>query len=461
MIQEPSTALPAAAGYGSPRRLAYHAIVTIHSVSQLAADVAQPAGLELAAFRGVRYATHRLSDPASVTAPPYDLVGDEEAQRLRSADPHNVVRLIRPRDEGDADPYESARDTLRRWLSEGVLATDADPALYVYEEQSAAGTWRGLLGGVRLARPEAGVILPHEDTTPAPIADRLRLTRATEANLEPIFLLYEGGGPTNGLLDEVAQGGRPVFAATTEQGVSYRLWAVTAPRELARVGEDLHRRTALIADGHHRYAASLRFQADQHAAGRGPGPWDYGLAMLVDASAYPPRLGAVHRVLPALSSSRALHAARRAFRVTSLGGDRARALGALADAAREGPAFLLGGDGSYQLLTDPDHDLLDRTLPAERSGLWRRLSTSVLHHLLIPAVWGLDDDEGSVKTVHNDAVAACRLAESSGGTAVLLHPLEVGDVLAVAREGERVPRKSTSFGPKPRTGLVLRRLDAG
>jgi uncharacterized protein (DUF1015 family) len=34
--------------------------------------------------------------------------------------------------------------------------------------------------------------------------------------------------------------------------------------------------------------------------------------------------------------------------------------------------------------------------------------------------------------------------------------LSAADVRAVAAHGERVPRKSTSFAPKPRTGLVMR-----
>jgi uncharacterized protein (DUF1015 family) len=33
-------------------------------------------------------------------------------------------------------------------------------------------------------------------------------------------------------------------------------------------------------------------------------------------------------------------------------------------------------------------------------------------------------------------------------------------VMDIAAHGEQVPRKSTSFGPKPRTGLVLRTVDA-
>ena len=32
-------------------------------------------------------------------------------------------------------------------------------------------------------------------------------------------------------------------------------------------------------------------------------------------------------------------------------------------------------------------------------------------------------------------------------------------VMDIAAHGEKVPRKSTSFGPKPRTGLVLRTFE--
>jgi uncharacterized protein (DUF1015 family) len=35
------------------------------------------------------------------------------------------------------------------------------------------------------------------------------------------------------------------------------------------------------------------------------------------------------------------------------------------------------------------------------------------------------------------------------------------EVYAVAARGEKVPRKSTSFAPKPRTGLVLRSFAQG
>ncbi len=51
---------------------------------------------------------------------------------------------------------------------------------------------------------------------------------------------------------------------------------------------------------------------------------------------------------------------------------------------------------------------------------------------------------------------ALAAAARTGGTAVLLNPTPVEAVAAVAGSGERMPRKSTLFTPKPATGLVIR-----
>lgn len=423
----------------------------------------RPQGLEIIPFRGVRYAPERIADLAAVTSPPYDLIDARGVEQLMAAHPYNVVRLILPGQETDEPGrrYRRAAETLDHWLAEGVLATDREPALYIYEERSGDVVQRGVLGGVGLAPPEARIVLPHEDVMPGPVADRLQLMRATAANLEPIFLLYEGGGPASALVDEVAEAHTPMSVAVTEDGATHRVWHVRDPIEHARVAADLKNRRALIADGHHRYATYLRLQAEHHAAGHGRGPWDYGLALLVDSTAHPPRLGPIHRVLPDLPVAVAVERARAAFRVTSLSDDLSTALDALATAARRGPAFLLAGDGRHRLVSDPDRLLLEATIPADRSPLWRHLAATVLHFLLIPAVWRVNEDEHSVVAFHHDAKSACDAARQSGGSAVLLHPPGVKEVLALAEAGERVPRKSTSFGPKPRNGLLLRTFAAG
>ena len=441
---------------------------------------ARSSGLARAPFRAVRFDPDRVSGLADVTSPPYDVIGPGTVARLLAAEPHNVVRLILP-GAGTPQPPRGpeasalAAAQLRDWLGAGVLRPDAEPALYVYEQADGSEVvQRGLIGALRLVPPGAPSVLPHEDVMPGPVEGRRELMATTQANLEPIFLLYDGaagGGSAAAktattLVDEVAGSRAPLLTAITDDGTRHRIWAVTDPAEHAAVAEDLAARTALIADGHHRYAAYLKLQEQARGAGRGAGPWDFGLAFLVDSAAYPPRIGAIHRVIPGLTPGRAVEMAKGAMRVQRLtpgpgpdgdgDGGLAAAVARLAQAGRGGPAFLLTDGGEQYLLTEPAPDRVAEAMPPSHSARWQRLDAAVLRELLIGSVWGLADADPDVLVVHGDPAAAVQVARDTGGTAVICNPVVAADVMAVAQNGERMPRKSTSFGPKPRTGLVLR-----
>jgi uncharacterized protein (DUF1015 family) len=390
---------------------------------------------------------------------------------LRAADPHNVVRLILPGEAADAN--QAAASLLREWLSSGVLIRDRMPALYLYEQAGAAASWlqRGIIGLVRLGSPESAGILPHEGVLPGLVADRRELMAATQANLEPILLIYDGepavSGPAAepqvadrtaaGVIDMIAAERAPLVSIATEDGVTHRLWRLGDPAEQAAITADLAGRRALIADGHHRYAAYLEVQAEMQAAGRGAGPWDYGLAFLVDSGAYPPRLGAIHRVVPGLKPEDAAELAKGAFTVRDLpaGTDLDGALECLAEAGHAGTAFLLAGDAAFWLLSHPDPVQVAAAMPAGASASWQALDASVLQELLIGRMWGITDSERDV-LINHDAADAVRTASGLGATAVVSNAPSFEAVIGIAAHGERVPRKSTSFGPKPRTGLVLR-----
>jgi len=79
----------------------------------------------------------------------------------------------------------------------------------------------------------------------------------------------------------------------------------------------------------------------------------------------------------------------------------------------------------------------------------------VMQQLLIGRLWGIADSERDV-LINHDAADAVTTAAELGATAVICNPPSFESVIHIAAEGEKVPRKSTSFGPKPRTGLVLR-----
>jgi uncharacterized protein (DUF1015 family) len=419
--------------------------------------------LVLAPFRGIRYARDRVSGIANVTSPPYDVISGGILEHLRAADPHNVVRLILPGE--DADATRTAASRLREWLSAGVLIRDRMPALYVYEQADQASSWlqRGIISLVGLGSPDTAGILPHEGVMPGLVADRRKLMAATRANLEPIFLIYDGeqagadAVTATETIDHVAAEHSPIVSITTEDAVTHRLWRLGHPDEQDAIIADLAGRRALIADGHHRYAAYLDLQAEMRASGHGAGPWDYGLAFLVDSDAYPPRLGAIHRVLPGLPPERAAELAKAAFSVQDLpaGTGLGDALGCLATAGHEGTAFLLAGASGFWLLSQPDPVQVAASMPAGASASWRCLDASVMQQLLIGRLWGIADSERDV-LINHDAADAVRAAVGMGATAVLCNPPSFEAVIKIAAHGERVPRKSTSFGPKPRTGLVLR-----
>ncbi|MEU4659624.1 DUF1015 domain-containing protein [Streptomyces sp. NPDC023723] len=415
--------------------------------------------LELTPFRGLRYDPDRVGSLAAVTSPPYDVVVRPDGLlHLESADPHNIVRLILPQAATPTARDRQAARTLRRWRAEGILTTDPEPGLYVYEQRADDGLLqRGVIGALRL--PEAGdrSVLPHEDVMPHVVAERASLMRATAANFEPLLLTYRGGHaptPTSTAVERAA-GRPPLLATTTEDGYRHRLWSITDRREIAEIQSDLSRHQALIADGHHRWATYRELRAEHPS----PSPWDHGLVLLVDTARYPLRVRAIHRLLHDLPVADAVAALKGSFRVRRVDAPRAEALAVLAEAAATGNAFLLAGDGTYHLVDHPDPELLARTVPADRPAAWRTLDATVLHSTLLAHVWHVPEDSAAHISYIHDPAATVEKAERDGGTAVLMHPVREEVVRELARQGVTMPRKSTSFGPKPASGLVLRTLE--
>ena len=403
------------------------------------------------------------------------MIGPGTLEELLAASPYNIVRLILPAITLDAHAAGAvAASRLGSWLASGVLGADISPALYVYEQNGPGFVQRGLIGLVGVDAPAAAGILPHEGVMPGPVTGRRELMMATRANLEPIFLVYNGGGgagagghggpagSASALVDAVADQRPPLVAAVTSDGVTHRLWRLDDPGEHAAVAADLAGRTAVIADGHHRYAAYRQLRDLMRGSGQGDGPWDYGLAFLVDADAYPPRLGAIHRVIPRLDLADAARLAGEAFTVEDLAGPAgeglAGALERLAAAGLGGTAFLLAGQAGFRLLTSPDPEQLAAAMPPGASPRWRALDASIMQELLLARLWSIKDNERDVLISH-DAGEAVGMALEAGGTAVICNPVPFAAVKEVAARGECVPRKSTSFGPKPRTGLVLRTFE--
>ena len=149
---------------------------------------------EIRPFQALRYRSDL--DPAQVTCPPYDVLSADEQAALRERSPYAAVRVILP--EGDSDTrYENAAALLRDWITTGALQEDETPGLYVTrtefaEPGSTEHLFRlGLVSLLRLHDYADRVVLPHERTMTGPKEDRLKMQRATNANIESIFSLVD------------------------------------------------------------------------------------------------------------------------------------------------------------------------------------------------------------------------------------------------------------------------------
>ena len=391
-------------------------------------------------------------------APPYDVIDPDQREALAARSPYNVVHVDLP--TGD-DPYENAARTFGRWRDEGAVVLDATPALWALTQEftdpdGARRTRSGFLCAVRVEPYGAGRIRPHERTHPGPKEDRLRLTRATEANLSPIFALYDD--PRHAAWSELADNtaGPPFAEATSDDGTLNRLWRIDDDESLDIVEASLDGTELLIADGHHRYETA-RVYADE-VGGEGPHRWvlmclvalqDPGLAL------YP-----THRLARGVDPEGLADAIRRDFDIEEI--DRAELV---PDAPAADDRIRIGYMDSHFKrafrLTLKDPAIADRALPGKPEP-YRRLDTAVVEALLLKGAIGMSDDDiahlNGLGYARDFDEAVALIDDATFDVGFFMGPVPVEQVQAVAAAGENMPPKSTFFAPKVPTGLVFHPL---
>lgn len=423
---------------------------------------------EVAAFRGILY-TPKAGVPHKLLAPPYDVISDEERARLAALDPHNCVRLILPEGAGDEKYANAARD-LNEWLRQGILARDAEPALYRYHQTFSAegrtATRKGFICRIRLARFEERIVLPHERTLAGPKADRLKLKRATRAHLSQVFGLYADPGHESDAPFAAVEMEAPALAGKTSDGVEHKLWRLTDRDAQAEVARVLADKKVYIADGHHRYETmlALRDELRAEAAGSSRSSVEYGTIFLANMDDPGLLVFPTHRVvhgLPSFDLPSLLERARQWFEVTELHADGVEAVrGELEQRGKARPTFAVAtGDGNVHYLSLLRDVNLDVVPSLKGPEVLRTIDVTLLHAIVLEGLLGIDrlaqEAQTNLRYV-KDTGAALALAKDPAVQAVfLMNPTPVAHVKAVADAGEVMPQKSTFFYPKLASGLVL------
>ena len=389
----------------------------------------------VAPFSGLRYDEAVAGPLAALTAPPYDVISAPRRDSYLASSPFNVVHLDLAEGAAEAatpgNRYDRASALLTEWERTGVLSLDHEQQYYAYElDWSAApGHTPGRLRGVFCAltlEPWGGAVVPHEHTMPGPVADRLELLRATRTHLSPIYGTVAGPlRPLAATLDAAA-GTEPLEELLDEEGVRHRLWPLNGEPP---IGDWLAAEELLIADGHHRYTTALAYRDERHRVD-GPGPWDAILAFVVDAGTQTVPVLPYHRVQLSGEVPRPMRAATNLAELEASVRDETLTIGTIVRNEGELSYGLLTLHGDPPVVRALHEEVLDRHAPGDAL----RFTHSA------------DDAAAAVR--NGDAVAAYVLPQTTPER-----------VLAAIHQGDRLPRKSTFFWPKPRTGMVFMKVD--
>jgi uncharacterized protein (DUF1015 family) len=408
-------------------------------------------------LRALHYDLAKVGSLADVAAPPYDVIDPQQRAALAARSPYNVVRIDLP--EGDPDPYAEAARTLARWRDEGAVVRDERPALWTLTQDYTGPDGRtltrhGVFARVRVEDYGPGRIRPHERTHPGPKEDRLRLTRATKANLSPIFSLYDD--PT-GAAAAVVAAAEPFDALTDDDGTVNRLGRVADPGAIARFQEALEPSELLIADGHHRYETA-RVYADEVG---GEGEHRYVLMCLVALQDEGLTVFPTHRLIRDTTpqTQEALGSTLRdLFAVEEI--DRRE----LRPPDGDGPLTMGYIDAHFKRafrLTLEDQATADTALQGMPDA-YRRLDTAVLEALVLEGPLGLTEDDiahlRGLGYSRTDDEALQLVLSGEYDAAFFLRSTPVQQVRDVAAAGVNMPPKSTYFFPKVPTGLLFNPL---
>ena len=430
-------------------------------------------------FHGVRYNQVVISDLAQIICPPYDVISAHMQSELYERSEHNFIRLEHtrelPQDNAGENRYTRAAATLSLWLAHGILAAEETPAVYLHDHYfrylGQEYRRRGIITLVRLEEWGSRVIRPHEGTLPNPRSERLNLLRALRAGTSSIMALFEDRDRRIASVLAAKEKDEPVLHLNTENGEKHVLRVVSEAGTLAQLRRHLAHKPLYIADGHHRYESALAYQREQReklAKSQGDKGFDFVMMELVDFAdpglvILPPHR--LVRSLPVEKIDGILNGLDSLFQVQKVPfapPDVWQEINALlAGDEGQGRIAVFGLDKKNILLLKPDNlTALSRLMPDSRSEHYRRLSVSILDHVVLEKLSGLKREQAAEALAYSydQSDAVNMVLSGQYQLAFFISPVKADMIKMIADVGDRMPGKSTYFYPKLPSGLVFYRM---
>ena len=421
---------------------------------------------EVRAFHGLCYNPAKIEQLGDVIAPPYDVISPEQKKELLARSPYNVVRLTLPDGE---DPYQTASRILDEWIRDQVIRPDPEPTIYCYHQtfktpDGEEKTRKGFLALIRLVDFDQGIVLPHESTLSAPKEDRLQLLRAARTNFCPIFSLYSDPEQSIDSLLDPFTSAPPRAKVRDSDGILNTLWAVSDKKTVESVQTLMQKHWVLIADGHHRYEASLLYRNERSREDQNPdAPFHFTLMFFCNMNQPGITVLPYNRAvaqLPDFNFQDVLRKAAEFFEIATFD-DAESAQRELKAAGKNNTAFLarLNGSTHLYLFTWKSSKSLSSFYPDGTPDAVQKLDVNLLHKVFLETILSISEEDirsqKYLKYYKNTRDEQKDFEDGKIQIAFFLNPTRIEQVVDISKAGRKMPQKSTFFYPKVMTGFVL------
>ncbi|MTI80165.1 MAG: DUF1015 domain-containing protein [Firmicutes bacterium] len=445
---------------------------------------------EIKPLQGYRYNPIKANDLTSVTAPAYDTADSLDYEKYYHKHKYNIIRLDAgkeyPTDDSEDNKYSRAKLTLKDWLNNKVLIPEEKPVIYRHQQEYTVNgekrIRRGFTCRVKIEPIEKGTVLPHQQTLPEVTEDRLQLITACNANITPVLGLYNDAGHKIEEILENAVERIPDVDFVDDQGITHRMWVVKDEGTINEVQHSMERYKIFIANGHHQYAAALKYRQEQRQAlgitnESSEKPFDYIMMTLVNLYQPAIEIQPIHRLVKGIKKfnlKKIINDISEEFDVKEfavdlnggnideflnqaynrggfdrgMGIDHRRAFG------------MYAGNGQGFVITLESESAMDRLMPREKSLAWQGLDVSVLHTAILEKILGIDGEKGNgtIDYLREEKEVLKMVNSSEYQLSFFMNPVLLDEFSAVAIGGEKMPPKSTYFHPKLTSGLVINKF---
>lgn len=399
-------------------------------------------------------------------APPYDVITNEEQQKLYERSKYNIVRLIL---SSAKDRYEDAKKSFENWCSEEVLIkTDKPVVFYIIQkyitENGKKVERKGFIAKNKVEEFSSKKILPHEYTMGGPKEDRLKLTRACEANFSQIFMVYSD--PSMLIENEIAPkyiNKTPFIDVTDDKGVQNLVYLIDEPSDIEKIQNLLSDKTLLIADGHHRYETALNYSKESKSPEA-----QYVMSYFTNSEDDNLIIFPTHRIITKFIEPYVLlESVKKYFDLTEytfISSNKKEVKEKfLSDLEKSNTEKISMGlymknvnkfyllklkDGVLEMIDAPD--------------VLKKLDLTILHELIITNELGYSREEqmaqDGIKYIKQEFEAFDMIDKGTAEASFIMAYPKMQDIKDISAAGYRMPQKSTYFYPKLLSGVAINPL---